>query len=113
MPARPPARSRMGGSTAVAGLTSGPLAIVLTSWVQRLVDDRFRGRVASVNTLANLGITPLAMAAMGAGPPGVPWTGQVVSACRWVAASRSSNPTLRSAASDFRYAVRSRSALRR
>jgi MFS family permease len=53
-------------ATSVAGLTSGPLAIVLTSWVQRLVDDRFRGRVASVTTLVNLGITPLAMAAMGA-----------------------------------------------
>ncbi len=53
-------------ATAVAGLTSGPLAVVLTALVQRHTDDRYRGRVASVNTLASLGVTPLAMAAMGA-----------------------------------------------
>lgn len=53
-------------ATTLAGLTSGPLAIVINSLVQRFTDDRFRGRVASVNTLANLGVTPLAMAAMGA-----------------------------------------------
>lgn len=53
-------------ATTLAGLTSGPLAVVITSQVQRFTDDRFRGRVASVNTLANLGVTPMAMAAMGA-----------------------------------------------
>lgn len=53
-------------ATTLAGLTSGPLAIVITSLVQRFTDDPFRGRVASVNTLANLGVTPMAMAAMGA-----------------------------------------------
>jgi MFS family permease len=53
-------------ATTLAGLTSGPLAVVITSLVQRFTHDRFRGRVASVNTLANLGVTPMAMAAMGA-----------------------------------------------
>jgi MFS family permease len=53
-------------ATALAGLTSGPLAIVITSLIQRFTDDRYRGRVASVNTLANLGVTPMAMAVMGA-----------------------------------------------
>lgn len=53
-------------ATTLTGLTSGPLAIVITSLTQRFTDDRFRGRVASVNTLANLGVTPMAMAVMGA-----------------------------------------------
>ena len=53
-------------ATTLTGLTSGPLAIVVTSLTQRFTDDRFRGRVASVNTLANLGVTPMAMAVMGA-----------------------------------------------
>jgi predicted MFS family arabinose efflux permease len=51
--------------TTIAGLCSGPMAVLLTAWTQRLVDDRYRGRVASVNTLANLGLTPAAMVAMG------------------------------------------------
>jgi predicted MFS family arabinose efflux permease len=53
-------------ATTLTGLTSGPLAIIVTSLTQRFTDDRFRGRVASVNTLANLGVTPMAMAVMGA-----------------------------------------------
>lgn len=52
-------------ATAVAGLTSGPAAVLLSALVQTSTDDAYRGRVASVNTLVNLGLTPLALAAMG------------------------------------------------
>jgi MFS family permease len=62
------------GITAVAGITSGPLAVLIASISQRQTDDGYRGRVASVQTLANLGITPLAVAAMGAA---VGWVGMV------------------------------------
>ncbi|MFB9238820.1 MFS transporter [Plantactinospora siamensis] len=54
------------GCCVLVGMTSGPLAIVIVTVTQRMTEDRFRGRVTSVNTLANLGITPLAIAAMGA-----------------------------------------------
>jgi hypothetical protein len=47
------------------GLSGGPLAVIIVTATQRLTDDRFRGRVSSVNTLASLGITPLAMAGWG------------------------------------------------
>jgi predicted MFS family arabinose efflux permease len=52
-------------ATFVAGLTSGPAGILLSAVAQHATDDAFRGRVGSVSSLANLGITPLAMAAMG------------------------------------------------
>ncbi|GIH17442.1 MFS transporter [Rugosimonospora africana] len=60
--------------TAVAGITSGPLAVLISSLSQRHTDDAYRGRVSSVQTLANLGITPLAVAVMGAA---VGWLGIV------------------------------------
>ncbi|NUT33251.1 MAG: MFS transporter [Hamadaea sp.] len=52
-------------ATALAGLTSGPAAVLLSALVQTSTDDAYRGRVASVTTVVNLGLTPLAMAAMG------------------------------------------------
>jgi predicted MFS family arabinose efflux permease len=52
-------------ATVVAGLTSSPAGILLSAVTQNATDDAFRGRVGSVSSLANLGITPLAMAAMG------------------------------------------------
>ncbi|NUO61199.1 MAG: MFS transporter [Hamadaea sp.] len=52
-------------ATAVAGLTSGPAGILLGSLTQSATEDAFRGRVSSVNSLANLGLTPLVMAAVG------------------------------------------------
>ncbi|MEV6970461.1 MFS transporter [Hamadaea sp. NPDC051192] len=52
-------------ATAVAGLTSGPAGILLGSLTQSATDDAYRGRVSSVNSLANLGLTPLVMAAAG------------------------------------------------
>lgn len=53
------------GATFVAGLTSSPAGILLSAVTQNATDDAYRGRVGSVSSLANLGITPLAMAAMG------------------------------------------------
>ncbi|MEV0271713.1 MFS transporter [Hamadaea sp. NPDC050747] len=52
-------------ATAVAGLTSGPAGILLGSLTQYATADAYRGRVSSVNSLANLGLTPLVMAAAG------------------------------------------------
>lgn len=52
-------------ATFVAGLTSMPAGILLSAVAQYATDDAYRGRVGSVSSLANLGITPLAMAAMG------------------------------------------------
>jgi predicted MFS family arabinose efflux permease len=62
------------GTTAVAGITSGPLAVLISSLSQRHTDDAYRGRVSSIQTLANLGITPLAVAVTGAA---VGWLGMV------------------------------------
>lgn len=62
------------GITAVAGITSAPLAVLISSLSQRHTDDAYRGRVSSVQTLANLGITPLAVAVMGAS---IGWLGTV------------------------------------
>ncbi|MDI1465537.1 MFS transporter [Catellatospora sp. KI3] len=53
-------------ATAVVGLTSGPLGVLLSALVQGHTADTHRGRIASVNTLASLGVTPLAIAAVGA-----------------------------------------------
>jgi hypothetical protein len=53
-------------ATAAAGLASGPLGVLITSLGQARTADAFRGRVGSVNSLANLGITPIAIAVMGA-----------------------------------------------
>jgi predicted MFS family arabinose efflux permease len=52
-------------ATVVAGLTSGPAGILLAALTQTATADAFRGRVASLNALVNLGVTPLAMAVMG------------------------------------------------
>jgi hypothetical protein len=52
-------------ATTVVGLMSGPSGVLLTALTQTATDDAFRGRVGSVSTLLNLGITPLAMAALG------------------------------------------------
>ncbi|NUR72148.1 MAG: MFS transporter [Hamadaea sp.] len=52
-------------ATAIAGLTSGPAGILLGSLTQSATSDAYRGRVSSVNALANLGLTPLVMAAAG------------------------------------------------
>jgi hypothetical protein len=40
--------------------------VLITSLGQARTADAFRGRVGSVNSLANLGITPIAIAVMGA-----------------------------------------------
>ncbi|WP_163505624.1 MFS transporter [Fodinicola acaciae] len=48
------------------GVGSGMLGVTATALNQHVTDDRFRGRVGSVNSLANLGITPLAIAATAA-----------------------------------------------
>ncbi|GHJ45094.1 MFS transporter [Catellatospora sp. TT07R-123] len=53
-------------ATTVVGLTSGPLGVLLSALVQGHTADTHRGRIASVNTLASLGVTPLAIAAVGA-----------------------------------------------
>jgi len=52
-------------ATAVAGFTSGPAGILLAALTQSATDDAYRGRVSSVNSLVNLGLTPLMMAAAG------------------------------------------------
>lgn len=44
------------------GVASGVLGVTGAALNQSVTDDRFRGRVGSVNSLANLGITPLAIA---------------------------------------------------
>ncbi|WP_027344301.1 MFS transporter [Hamadaea tsunoensis] len=52
-------------ATFVAGLTTAPAGILLSSLTQSHTDDAYRGRVSSVNALASLGLTPLAMALSG------------------------------------------------
>lgn len=52
-------------ATFVAGLTSGPTGILLSALTQAATGDAYRGRVAGVSSVANLGLTPLAMSAMG------------------------------------------------
>ncbi|MFF9349480.1 MFS transporter [Streptomyces sp. NPDC014734] len=48
------------------GLVSAPLGIAAAAVMQEDTADEFRGRVSSVNSLASLGITPLAIAVTGA-----------------------------------------------
>ncbi|GAA0533198.1 MFS transporter [Paractinoplanes ferrugineus] len=52
-------------ATVVVGLTSGLVAVLTSALTQARTDDAFRGRVGSVSSFANLGITPIAMAVMG------------------------------------------------
>jgi len=49
----------------VVGLTSGVVAVLTSALTQARTDDMYRGRVGSVSSFANLGITPIAMAVMG------------------------------------------------
>jgi predicted MFS family arabinose efflux permease len=49
----------------VVGLTSGVVAVLTSALTQARTADAFRGRVGSVSSFANLGITPIAMAVMG------------------------------------------------
>ncbi|MGA8113581.1 MAG: MFS transporter [Actinocatenispora sp.] len=53
-------------ATVGIGLASGFMGIHMTTVSQANTGDAYRGRVASVSTLANLGITPLAIAGFGA-----------------------------------------------
>ncbi|WP_433364789.1 MFS transporter [Actinoplanes sp. CA-142083] len=52
-------------ATVVVGLTSGVVGILSSALTQARTDDAFRGRVGSVSSFANLGVTPLAMAVTG------------------------------------------------
>lgn len=52
-------------ATAIGGLAGGPQAVLLNGLTHANTADSHRGRVASINNLASLGVTPLAMAAMG------------------------------------------------
>ncbi|GIF95412.1 MFS transporter [Catellatospora citrea] len=52
-------------ATAVGGLAGGPQAVLLSGLTHTYTADSHRGRVASINNLASLGVTPLAMAVMG------------------------------------------------
>lgn len=52
-------------ATIVVGLTSGVVGVLLSALLQARTDDAFRGRVGSIGSFLNLGITPIAMAVMG------------------------------------------------
>lgn len=52
-------------ATAVGGLAGGPQAVLLNGLTHAHTADSHRGRVASINNLASLGIVPPAMAVMG------------------------------------------------
>jgi predicted MFS family arabinose efflux permease len=52
-------------ATVVVGLTSGVMGVLCSALTQARTDDAFRGRVGSVSSFANLGVTPIAMAVMG------------------------------------------------
>ncbi|GAB4053321.1 MFS transporter [Catellatospora paridis] len=52
-------------ATAVGGLAGGPQAVLLSGLTHTYTADSHRGRVASINNLASLGVTPMAMAVMG------------------------------------------------
>ncbi|WP_155373267.1 MFS transporter [Catellatospora vulcania] len=52
-------------ATAIGGLAGGPQAVLLSGLTHTYTADSHRGRVASINNLASLGVTPLAMAVMG------------------------------------------------
>jgi MFS family permease len=52
-------------ATVVVGLASGVVGVLATALTQASTDDAFRGRIGSVSSFANLGVTPLAMAVMG------------------------------------------------
>jgi MFS family permease len=49
-------------TTGLIGIGSGLLGVLGSALNQSVTDDRLRGRVGSVNSLANLGITPFAIA---------------------------------------------------
>jgi hypothetical protein len=51
--------------TVVVGVTSGVTGVLLTALAQARTDDAYRGRMGSLRTFANLGVTPIAMAVMG------------------------------------------------
>lgn len=53
------------GAAVVVGLTSGVVGVLCSALIQARTDDAYRGRVGSVSSFANLGITPIAMAVMG------------------------------------------------
>ncbi|GIG66301.1 MFS transporter [Phytomonospora endophytica] len=52
-------------ATFTAGIVAGLLGVTTSSLVQTNTDDAYRGRVSSVSMFANLGVTPLAIAATG------------------------------------------------
>lgn len=52
-------------ATFTAGIVAGLMGVTSSTLVQANTDDAYRGRVASVSMFANLGITPLAIAATG------------------------------------------------
>ncbi|MEV0650529.1 MFS transporter [Phytomonospora sp. NPDC050363] len=53
-------------ATVITGLIAGIVGVTSSTLTQSNTDDAYRGRVASVSMFANLGITPLAIAATGA-----------------------------------------------
>ncbi|MGH8877549.1 MAG: MFS transporter [Stackebrandtia sp.] len=60
-----PALWMAGVITVITGLTSGFMGVLLATVMQANTGDAYRGRVSSVSTLINLGVTPLAMAVTG------------------------------------------------
>ncbi|WP_279580854.1 MFS transporter [Fodinicola feengrottensis] len=52
-------------ASALTGLSSGVFGVLGASLNQALTEDRFRGRVGSVNALASMGVTPLVMVVTG------------------------------------------------
>ncbi|ADD44566.1 MFS transporter [Stackebrandtia nassauensis] len=52
-------------ATSATGLVSGVMGVLMGSLVQVNTDDAYRGRVSSVSTVLNYGITPLAVAGSG------------------------------------------------
>ncbi|HEY1176312.1 MAG TPA: MFS transporter [Phytomonospora sp.] len=58
-------------ATSVTGLVAGVVGVTVSSLIQANTDDAYRGRVSSVSMFANLGITPLAIAATGAAVDGI------------------------------------------
>jgi predicted MFS family arabinose efflux permease len=58
-------------ATVVVGLTSGVMGVLTSALTQARTDDAFRGRVGSVSSFANLGVTPIAMAVLGVAVDGI------------------------------------------
>ncbi|MEV4412306.1 MFS transporter [Catellatospora sp. NPDC049609] len=87
-------------ATALGGLAGGPQAVLLTGLTHTYTADSHRGRVASINSLASLGITPVAMAVMGFAAEGMGTTRAFAASAALVLAAAALcllNPSLRQA----------------